>query len=495
MAQLSEKELHELAQRAYQAFKKYPNVHAVGLGARHRGGRYDPDELVLSVFVTRKLAPSALPEQDRIPPEFEGFPTDVLELGRRENIDLGDIPGMEADSKDEDETRYRPLKGGAQISGDAMTNAKGTLGLLAKVQGDARVMAVTCYHVFFDNSHTPSAGMRAGNPSTADSCTNCAKGSFGTLAGQDYTAVDAAIAQLDPNTQWLAEVQCIGFITGWNTVTTAQAQSGTYKVRKYGRTTRLTGGIVRHVGLSGSISDPSLPTRSYTNEMLIEPNRPLNMGQAKFGDHGDSGSAVVNAANEIVGVVYAVVLDKSQSLYGWTSAYPVADLATRIQAQYHFTLIPATATRVGDVQTTASALPPTDADRAAAEAAALAHRIERELSNTEQGRMMAALWMRHSYEVGRLVNQNKKVGALWLRHGGPALFQHVVRAAKIRDQAIPSDIQGTPADDCVGALFDVFERYGSDALKSDVRVHRATIPSIAGRSYDDILRSLRDERR
>jgi hypothetical protein len=494
MATLTDEQLHALAQRAYDAFIKYPNVHAVAIGNRERGGR-EVDELAITVFVTHKLPRSALAADGVIPPVFEGVPTDVVEMGIPQLAELGDIPGMAADSKDLDEGRYRPLKGGIQISGDALTNGRGTLGFLAKVQGDARIMAVTNWHVLFDNDHLPSAGMRVGNPDTSDSCSNCTRGSFGGLVTQDYTTVDAAISRLDPNTQWLAEIQCIGFVTGWNTVTMAQAQSRTYKVRKYGRTTRLTGGTVRRVGLVATVHGPNRPPRLYSNGILIEPNRPLGGDQAKFGDEGDSGAAVVNAANEVVGILFAVILDTSSANYGWGIAFPVNDMATRFQQQNKIQLIPATATRIGDVQTTPAASSGSRADAAAAEVLALGHRIEHELSGSEQGRQLAALWMRHSYELGRLVNHNRKVGALWLRNGGPALFQYALRAAKLRDQIIPPMIDGRPFDACVDSLMDVFVRYGSDALKADLQAHRAALPPLGGRSYEEIVAHLQDRRR
>lgn len=497
MAQLSDDELRRIAERAYLAFRSYPNVHAVSIGPRERGGR-EIDELAITVFVTRKLAPSALAAGAMIPAEFEGLPTDVIEMPRPQLLGaMDEIPGIDADSKPEDTRRERPLKGGLQISGDAKTRSYGTLGLLTKVQGDTRIMAVTNWHVLFDNNNSPSSGLRVGNPDSSDGCTRCARGSFGTLVSQDYTTIDAAIARLDPDMQWLAEIQCIGFVRGWGSVpVTTPASPPTYKVRKYGRTTRLTGGTVRRFPYVSTATGSDVPDRHYTNGILIQPNRPLGGDQAKFADQGDSGSAVVNVDNEVVGVLFAAVLDKTASFYGYGIAFPINDLVSKFQAQNTITLIPATATRTGDVQTTPSASAAVDeAARAAAETAALAHRLERELSSSEPGRQVAELWLRHSYELSRLVNRNKKVGALWQRHGGPALFQHAIRAARLRDHAIPSEIAGRPVDDCVDGLVEVFLRYGSDALRADLHAHRAAFPAIGGRSYDEILETLRQQER
>src|SRR2546425_5360871 len=117
MASMTESEYKALAARAYAEFKKYPNVHSVGLGSRERKGK-PTGELTLRVFVSRKQPTSMLATGAIIPSEFEGIPTDVVELGEPELIDLSDIPGTRADDKDEDEHKYRPLKGGIQIEGD-----------------------------------------------------------------------------------------------------------------------------------------------------------------------------------------------------------------------------------------------------------------------------------------------------------------------------------------------------------------------------------------
>jgi len=486
---MTTQQLRALTERAFAEFGKYPNVHAVAIGNRERGGR-EVKELVLIVFVTRKVARNELAPDAVIPAEFEGLPTDVVEMGTPELADLGDIPGVPADDKDEDKGRYRPLKGGIQLSGSA-TGGKGTLGLLAKTQNDSRVMAVTNWHVLFDNSHPPSTDVRVGNPDTSDSCTRCVRGSFGHVVAQDYTAVDAAIAELDPGTQWLAEIQCIGYITGWNDISPTDATSGSYQVRKYGRTTRLTGGVVQAVGFTASISSENRPTRHYSNGILIKPNRPLGNEPVKFGDKGDSGSAVVNAANEVVGVLFAIFLDRSAQRYGWGLAFPVNDMASQLRQLHNVEIVPATATRLGDVQTvpgTVAAGTAANADDGAA--TALAQRLERELSSSEQGRLLAALWMRHSNEVRDLINQNRRVAALWRRHRGPGLIQEVVRAATIGDEQISAMIDGRPIDECAGAVVDVLLKYGSEDLKSDLRQYRTTLPVLAGRSYQDILSAL-----
>jgi hypothetical protein len=56
------------------------NVVGVGVGLRERGGDYT-SEVVVVVFVSRKLPAAQLNPDDLIPPEIDGVPIDVQEIG------------------------------------------------------------------------------------------------------------------------------------------------------------------------------------------------------------------------------------------------------------------------------------------------------------------------------------------------------------------------------------------------------------------------------
>ena len=65
--------------RAKLAFYRDPNVIGVGVGHRRVGGETHHDELSLIVYVKEKGTPDAVNPEYRIPPEFEGMATDVVE--------------------------------------------------------------------------------------------------------------------------------------------------------------------------------------------------------------------------------------------------------------------------------------------------------------------------------------------------------------------------------------------------------------------------------
>ena len=56
------------------------NVTGVGVGLRMRAGELT-DEVVLVVMVTRKVPRAQLAPDDFVPPEIEGVPVDIQEVG------------------------------------------------------------------------------------------------------------------------------------------------------------------------------------------------------------------------------------------------------------------------------------------------------------------------------------------------------------------------------------------------------------------------------
>jgi len=57
------------------------NVMGVGVGLRMRAGELT-DEVVLVVMVTRKVPQAQLAPEDFVPPEIEGVPVDIQEVGQ-----------------------------------------------------------------------------------------------------------------------------------------------------------------------------------------------------------------------------------------------------------------------------------------------------------------------------------------------------------------------------------------------------------------------------
>jgi hypothetical protein len=486
----SEQELRELAQRAAERLTKLPGVHMVGLGGREKDGR-PTGQLVLKVFVERKRPLAQLSASEIVPAEFEGLPTDVVETGR---FTLAAFPPGQPPlpaqqiSRDGDWERYRPLWGGGQVRAKDGP-CDGTLGFLATVPADPKqVYALTCHHVLF-STVAGVVGRKCGQPDWGDSSTKCCRTTIGLSGPSHYQqdGIDAALIRLDPGTEWLAEIHQIGFVVGKYDLTLADAQPSTYQLRKRGRTLRLTGGPLQAIGVPGFITPPpgsALPNRHITNGIMISPNPSLSDPAATvwFAQQGDSGAAVVNADNKIVGQIIGV------NPQGWGIAQPIADVISTFAAD-GVVMDVATATKLGDKRIVPNAAPDVAAPTGF-ELPAAVRQMQIDLDRTAQGRDLVSVWLRHSTELNQLVNHNRRVAVAWRRANGPEVLREVMRAADEPTFSLPATIDGEPADRVLLKFLRVTERYASPPLQCDLARHAAFLASLPGRSYEEIVRGL-----
>src|SRR5205823_1650534 len=216
-----------------------------------------------------------------------------------------------------------------------------------------------------------------------------------------------------------------------------------------------------------------------------------------FDQHGDSGSALVNDANEVVGVVFAVPNPDPPPnpgyhglVQGW--ALPIDDLISAVAAHNALNVDVAVGVLPGTVNTVPGApmvaVPPelTPALHGAREpvrvpvggtvidappVAALA-RLEHDLDRSARGRALVTLWLEHQTELLRLLNSNRRVATVWHRSGGAALFQVLTRMVSDSELALPTSLHGEPLSSCIDRLYAMFDRFASPALRSELaRAH------------------------
>ena len=268
-------ELLAIKDRAAAQFLTLPNVTGVGIGGRVRAGERI-NELVLKVYVATKLPPDELATAALIPAEFEGIPTDVSVLpatGTHAQAPTGK-PAISVDQADD--RRQRPLIGGSKIQVDLAGAGFGTLGCMFVNMVDlAKVYAFTNWHVLLGRGNAaPTAGTtKAGQPSSKDSVTACCSAIIGKVAGGNRdTTSDVGLVQLEPGTQWRADILEIGSVMGKHTVTPVEA--GTHPaMRKRGARSGLTGGTIDSIGFTANVDGIT-----YSNVMVVAPN--LDTGAA-----------------------------------------------------------------------------------------------------------------------------------------------------------------------------------------------------------------------
>lgn len=288
-----------------------PNVVATGVGYKVTEGT-KTDDISIICSVGLKKARSSLTPREMIPAEIQGIPTDVYPSGTLYALQ---------DPKD----RFRPAPGGVSIGHFQIT--AGTFGCL--VEKDGKLYILSNNHVLA-NSNDASTGDLILQPGPYDGGSS-ANDRIGTLAdfvpilfeGEDSDCaigsgaagmlnaaakligsrtrltpvrtqvqenlVDAALALPDDENDVSQDILNIGNISG-----TAEGDLG-MTVKKSGRTTGFTTGTIEQIDVTSRVNYGSDRVATFVDQLMAG-----NMSQG-----GDSGSAVLNDENKLVGLLFA----------------------------------------------------------------------------------------------------------------------------------------------------------------------------------------------
>ena len=508
-----------------------PGVHLVGGGSKEVDGVLT-GEPAIKVYVVRKLPLEEIPAANRVPETIDGVRTDVVQTGEIHLVAAPQPPpgaNRPGDMDSGDIWRHRPLIGGSQLE-VFRSNFEGTLGCFvwqvdpATQQPDlTKIYALTCYHVLSppDARAPVKDTTEVGQPETGG-FSGCCQGTFGRYASaggrvtapQHHADRDEALVRLDPGMQWKADILGIGAdgtdtsgadgaVQGTDSVSSAQAYSGTYRVRKRGKLTELTGGI-----LGGLVPGASLPN----NVLVVNPNAAPGPGTSFFCWEKDSGSALVNDGNKVVGLLYA----RDDEGHGY--ALVIDDVLARLAKDLGgVTLKVATAQNPGIINTvpgaamavvprevvsaltpasTATSDPPVPVLAPAGQWAlpeppppSFGH-VEKDLDRSASGRRLAAMWREHQAELSRLVNTNRRLAATWHRSGAAAIFQLLARMTMDPAVRMPDTVNGQPLALCADRVHAILARSASPLLRTDLDWIRGWLPDIAGLTYPQILQTL-----
>lgn len=306
-------EVRNTLEGAAPALHRRANVVATGVGHKVTQGRRTED-LSIVCSVTRKQEAAQLAPADLIPPQVAGVPTDVVETGR--------IRALQSRVG-----RHRPAPGGVSIGHRDIT--AGTLGCLVIKDGDLVILSNN--HVLA-NSNDASPGdpvlqpgsidggqfpgdqiaeladfvpIRFRQPEPPSECPTArtviaalnaicrgigSKTRYKVITQQvEDNLVDAAIARpLDP-ADVTDEILGIGRIEGVDA-----AELGT-ALKKSGRTTALTTGEVLQTDVTVDVDYGAGRTARFVDQLLA----------GAMSQGGDSGSAVLDDGNRLVGLLFA----------------------------------------------------------------------------------------------------------------------------------------------------------------------------------------------
>jgi hypothetical protein len=310
-------------------FMEMENVTGVGIGPKIVNGEYT-DELAIQVYVAEKKDQKSLKKNEIIPKTIDNIKTDIIErtfVLQHLPVLLDDIAIME------DATKYDTLMGGISIGPCRSVYLKppevpqagyyvfvGTLGAVVKDNATGNKMLLSNFHVMCVDDQW-KVGDKMAQPSLVDGG-KCPADVVGELQRAALnTDVDAAISSHTAR-PISCEIKEIGNVTG-----TGNAAIG-LAVRKRGRTTGLTYGKVDSLNMTVQINyGNGLGVKTLKNQIHIEPDKTKS---PIFGNHGDSGSAVVNDKNEIVGLHFAGGQDAQGNPVGDGIANPIQKVLTAL---------------------------------------------------------------------------------------------------------------------------------------------------------------------
>ncbi len=303
--------IRKLLPQAVKGLIEKPNVVAVGIGYKTVGGQ-KTDRLGIICSVETKIPADRLGPGEMIPSRINGTPTDVIPTGIINTLDLPT-------------GRFRPVPGG--VSGGHFRITTGTLGCRVK-KGDI-FMILSNNHVIANSNHAspgdpvlqpgPHDGGRVSTDQiavldsfvpikfeTQKSSSVIARSLaslfnfFARLTGspnrlyskKTVTAenlVDCALAEPAEPGLLLNEIHGIGKIAG--------IQEGTLgmEIKKSGRTTGLTTGMIDQTDVTVRVHFGSGKTALFTDQLMA----------GAMSQGGDSGSVVLDGENNIVGLLFA----------------------------------------------------------------------------------------------------------------------------------------------------------------------------------------------
>lgn len=298
-----------------------PNVIGMGVGQRTREG-ITTDELVVKVYVSRKLPKDQLSKEDLIPP--------ILEFDNKKiktDVEEADMPEAQLFT-----LRSRPLIGGSSIGPVAAGTGTGTLGVCITLD-DNRTYILSNNHVLANTNRLrvgaaitqPSIGdggtarddtvatLFAAPPIDFGTTTITLPPPFGRITIPNRNLVDCALARVNNNFNAAnREIHWIGYPTPG----TLQAISVSFpffniafpsNVCKMGRTSEFTVGKIVDAAHDTFVDYSAMfGNAPRTNLAFFEDQIRVDGGTRAFSQQGDSGSLVLDADSlRPVGLLFA----------------------------------------------------------------------------------------------------------------------------------------------------------------------------------------------
>lgn len=476
-----------LASGVEQKLRALPGVFHVSVGLKEASQRLVTDRLCIRVYVHEKRSLDELPPEHCIPAEIAGVPTDV-------NV----VPSVEFQA---DNSRYRPILGGIQISngwvdvdppGTLPRIVSGTLGCLAIDKTDDDEMFLSARHVLLGNTvgngdaiYQPApvwfpnrlAPVQTPHHFTGDG------DKIGVVRRAVISAkVDAGIARIDVSScchccgiHFSNEIHRlkVGSTPSNSTIVGDEAATAGMSVFKVGAGTLRTEGRVVDVNFP-TFTIPGSTPRTFTGQIAIQQTNTA----VQFSDVGDSGAVVINAASKVVGMVVAAGKDATGAPAGFiTLANHIADVLSELNIRIPY---------ASEVKVTAAeAL--LDAPRIAEAKIPEPYRLFRErLQNHARTALVFDLGRGHADEITKLINHCRPVTLAWHRAHGPAWLATLMGAVRDGHYKISARVKGVALHEALDRMREVLTKHGSPALRETMQRREGDVLIEATRGSGDL---------
>ncbi|MFK8102461.1 MAG: hypothetical protein AB8G15_08050 [Saprospiraceae bacterium] len=504
-------QIYEIYQVGRAQLIKNDNVIDVGFGAKEVAGELTT-EWAFRVYVHEKKSLEELSPEERIPEILLGYKTDILLLGDpvracedmkaytdyvRGGIAISNLIDYR---KKLNQSRNNP---GVPFNFDLKL---GTLGCLATIDGDTsknNIAALTNYHVIApDNA---KAGSSIFNPRRK-------KNAAGTAVELTYDHRIGKILKLgkeeNHNYAYPSEqakpyyIDCASIKINTCISSKCDCNCGTnfkneIRILNLDQKNNLTGiariniadanpaapTAVYKVGYRtgksvGKIVDAFYPARTIDgvvvngkNIIKIKATGLNSCKKMEFAKSGDSGSVVVNAQRQVVGLVMAEDGQDPTITYA-CHIHPVMD---------YLKITPITSDNAGNQaqsgsrNSAATIINSTENDNTYLES------LQRQLSSFPQGSALLDFVEEHRFEVSTLVNDKRPVTLAWHRHKGPTYLAHFLRSSRDPKHKIPTKITGIYCSDLLKKMGAVLSEHGSPALQQAIAKHAPALYDIPNR--------------
>jgi len=493
----------------------YPHVTDVGLGVKMKDGKFTSDTAIV-VYVDKKLPRNELAAGSLIPAKIKGLPTDVQEELDPAFFQLNDTTGFNL-------TRVRPLRSGICVSTASAPDHGGTLGVFATRNSDQKKVLVSNYHVLFRDMGFALPGEEVNKVyqplnEEANLVAKVPETGGGTIGGE----VDCAYAVLEEEG---SSCCCKHVIAHENKVgTTALTGVATaVKEQKVFKTGIATGATVGRIvntskAITGAVdySEYNLPAGdsfTFSNLIMIvywDEDADDYDDTKEFSSGGDSGSAIYNEDNEIVGIHFGSHHNPATGKYfSFACHIELVENELGVTVPGNRSNLVAVVQPPSSPEVAALDIPINSSDGGFAVAGSQASPKDEEpdlwptfrdhLQKTELGRTALGIIDLHGFEIMRLINRNREVTVTWHRRKGPSFTAAIARSVKHPDYRIPTEIEGQTFAELLSQMGIVLYRHGSPELRKIVDEYLPLLLRMAGNlgadvSFSEILEWLETDR-